>query len=111
MRISFFRKMETDSAERSRGCLSLNSNRRVSSMENWKDRIMINPNISHGRPCIKGTRVWVSLIVDNFAAGSSEDEILKAYPSLTREDIHAALAFAAEMSRERYVDVPLERAK
>jgi len=80
-------------------------------MKNWKDRITINPNISHGRPCIKGTRVWVSLIVDNFAAGSSQDEILKAYPSLTREDIHAALAFAAEMSRERYVDLPLERAK
>lgn len=53
-------------------------------MKNWKNRITINPNISHGRPCIKGTRVWVSLIVDNFAAGSSEDEILKAYPSLTR---------------------------
>jgi len=46
-----------------------------------------------------------------FAAGSREDEILKAYPSLTKEDIHAALAFAAEMSRERYVDVPLEGAK
>ena len=80
-------------------------------MKNWKDRITINPSISHGRPCIKGTRVWVSLIVDNFAAGSSEDEILKAYPSLTKEDIHAALAFAAEMSRERYMDVPLEGAK
>jgi hypothetical protein len=53
----------------------------------------------------------VSLIVDNFAAGSSEDEILKAYRSLTREDIHAALAFAAEMSRERYVDLPLEKAE
>ena len=80
-------------------------------MKNWKDRITINPNIGHGRLCIKGPRVWVSLIVDNFAAGSSEDEILKAYPSLTREDIRAALAFAAEMSRERYVDVPLERTK
>jgi uncharacterized protein (DUF433 family) len=53
----------------------------------------------------------VSLIIDNFAAGSSKEEILKAYPSITREDIHAALAFAAEMSRERYVDLPLERAK
>jgi uncharacterized protein (DUF433 family) len=62
-------------------------------MENWKDRITINPSVNHGRPCIKGTRVWVS------------------YPSLTKEDIHAALAFAAEMSRERYVDVPLEGAK
>jgi len=47
------------------------------------------------------------LIVDNLAAGSSEAEILEAYPSLTKEDIRAALAFAAEMSRERYVDIPL----
>jgi uncharacterized protein (DUF433 family) len=53
----------------------------------------------------------VSLIIDNFAVGSSENEILKAYTSPTKEDIHAALAFAAEMSRERYVDIPLEGAK
>ena len=76
-------------------------------MENWKERISIEPNVCHGKPCIKGTRIWVSLIVDNLAAGSSEAEILKAYPSLTKEDIRAALAFAAEMSRERYVDIPL----
>jgi uncharacterized protein (DUF433 family) len=77
-------------------------------MENWKERISIDPNVCHGKPCIKGTRIWVSLIVDNLAAGSSEDEILKAYPSLSREDIRAALAFAAEMARERYVDIPLK---
>ncbi len=76
-------------------------------MEDWKERISINPNVCHGKPCIKGTRIWVSLIVDNLAAGSSESEILEAYPSLTKEDIRAALAFAAEMSRERYVDIPL----
>jgi uncharacterized protein (DUF433 family) len=77
-------------------------------MENWKERISINPKVCHGKPCIKGTRIWVSLIVDNLAAGSSEGEILEAYPSLTREDIRAALAYAAEMARERYVDIPLQ---
>ena len=76
-------------------------------MEDWKERISIDPNVCHGKPCIKGTRIWVSLIVDNLAAGSSESEILEAYPSLTKDDIRAALAFAAEMSRERYVDIPL----
>jgi len=50
------------------------------------------------------------LIVDNLAAGSTEEEILEAYPSLTEEDIRAALAYAAEMARERYVDIPLTRA-
>jgi uncharacterized protein (DUF433 family) len=78
-------------------------------VKNWKERISIDPNVCHGKPCIKGTRVWVSLIVDNLAAGASEDEILEAYPSLTKEDIQAALAFASEMSRERYVDIPLEK--
>ena len=77
-------------------------------MKDWKERISINPNICHGRPCIQGTRVWVSLIVDNLAAGASEQEIMEAYPSLTREDIHAALAYAAEMSRERFLNIPLE---
>jgi uncharacterized protein (DUF433 family) len=75
-------------------------------MDDWKERISINPKVCHGKPCIKGTRIWVSLIVDNLAAGSSEEEILEAYPSLKREDIRAALAFAAEMTRERYVDIP-----
>ncbi len=77
-------------------------------MEDWKERISINPKVCHGKPCIKGTRIWVSLIVDNLAAGSSEEEILEAYPSLSREDIRAALAYAAEMARERYVDIPLK---
>ncbi len=77
-------------------------------MEDWKERISIDPKVCHCKPCIKGTRIWVSLIVDNLAAGSSEEEILEAYPSLSREDIRAALAFAAEMARERYVDIPLK---
>ena len=77
-------------------------------MEDWKKRISIDPNVCHGKPCIKGTRIWVSLIVDNLAFGSTEDEILEAYPSLRRKDIGAALAYAAEMARERYVDIPLK---
>ena len=76
----------------------------------WRERISIKPTVCHGKPCIKGTRIWVSLIVDNLAAGSTEEEILEAYPSLSREDIRAALAYAAEMARERYVDIPLTRA-
>ena len=78
-------------------------------MKDWRERISIDPNICHGKPCIKGTRIWVSLIVDNLAAGSSETEILNAYPSLAKEDLKAALAYAAEMARERYVDIPLKQ--
>jgi len=78
-------------------------------VKDWRERISIDPNICHGKPCIKGTRIWVSLIVDNLASGSSEDEILEAYPSLTREDIKVALAYAAEMARERYVDIPMKQ--
>ena len=79
-------------------------------MKDWRDRISINPNVCHGKPCIKGTRIWVSLIVDNLAFGSGEEEVLEAYPSLTKEDISAALAYAAEMARERYVDIPIKQA-
>lgn len=82
---------------------------RAAKEKGWRERISINPNICHGKPCIKGTRIWVSLIVDNLASGSTEKEIIEAYPSLTKEDIKAALAYAAEMARERYVDIPIKR--
>jgi uncharacterized protein (DUF433 family) len=58
-------------------------------------RIKVDPNICHGKPCIAGTRIMVSVILDNLAADLSEDEILKEYPSLTTDDIKAALAYAA----------------
>lgn len=74
-------------------------------MVNWKDRITSDPKVCHGRPCIKGTRVWVSLIIENLSAGVSEEEILKAYPSITSEDIRAALAYAAELTKESYIAV------
>lgn len=66
-------------------------------------RISIDPKICFGKPCIRGTRIWVSLIVDNLAAGTSEKEILAAYPSLTKEDVAAALAYAAELTHDRYI--------
>lgn len=73
-------------------------------------RISVDPKICFGRPCIRGTRIWVSLIVDNLSEGISEEEILAAYPSLRREDIRAALAYAAEMTRERIIPVSTEMA-
>lgn len=79
-------------------------------MKDWRERITIDPNICHGKPCIKGTRIWVSLIVDNLADGVTEAEMLEAYPSLTKDDIKVALAYAAEMVRERYVDIPMKQA-
>lgn len=72
------------------------------------NRITINPEICFGKPCIKGTRIWVSLILDLLANGSSFEEILEDYPSLKREDILAAIAYGSEMSRERFIDIPLE---
>jgi uncharacterized protein (DUF433 family) len=70
------------------------------------NRISINPNVCFGKPCIKGTRIWVSLILDFLASGMSHEEVLKEYPGLTPLDIQACLAYGAEMSRERYVSIP-----
>lgn len=70
------------------------------------DRISIDPNVCFGKPCIKGTRIWVSLILDFMAAGETEGQILAAYPQLQPDDIRAALAYAAEITRERIVPVP-----
>jgi uncharacterized protein (DUF433 family) len=77
-------------------------------MDNWRERISVNAAVCHGRACIKGTRVLVSTIVDNVAAGTAHDQILRSYPALTRLDIEAALAYAAELVREGTVDLPLE---
>lgn len=72
------------------------------------ERISVNPNICFGKPCIRGTRIWVSLLLDFLASGSSIQEILEEYPQLVEEDIRAAIAYGAEMSRERYIEVALE---
>ena len=68
-------------------------------------RISVDPRICFGKPCIRGTRIWVSLLLDFLATDASIDEILEQYPQLKREDILAAIAYGAEMSRERFVDL------
>lgn len=71
-------------------------------------RISVDPRICFGKPCIRGHRVWVSLVLDLLAAGLSVEEVLDEYSQISREDVLACLAYGAEMSRERFVDVPLE---
>ena len=77
-------------------------------MENWRERISIDPSVCHGKACIHGTRIMVSVILDNIAAGVGEDAILASYPSLKPEDLAAALAYAAELAREGTISLPLE---
>lgn len=72
-------------------------------------RISIDPNVCFGRPVIRGTRIWVSLIVDNLAEGVPEAELLEAYPQLTTDDLRAALAYAAELTRERIIPCEVEQ--
>ena len=71
-------------------------------------RISVDPNVCFGKPVIRGTRIWVSLLLDFLASGMSVEEILEEYPQLSEEDIRAAIAYGAEMSRERFVEVPVE---
>jgi uncharacterized protein (DUF433 family) len=70
-------------------------------------RISIDPNICFGKPCIKGTRIWVSLILDFLAGGMTINEIRAEYPQLTVEDVRAAIAYGAEMARGRYVELQM----
>jgi len=77
-------------------------------MLEWQERISINPLVCHGKTCIRGTRIMVSVILDNLAAGLPLEELLQSYPSLHELDIQAALAYAAELAREGTADLPLE---
>jgi uncharacterized protein (DUF433 family) len=72
----------------------------------WRERITVDPAVCHGQSCIKGTRVMVAVVLDNLAAGVQTDEILRSYPSLKAEDVQAALAYAADLARERMVSLP-----
>jgi uncharacterized protein (DUF433 family) len=74
---------------------------------NWSERISVDPNICHGKACIRGTRVMVSVVLDNLAAGLGAAEIVRSYPSLQPDDVAAAIAYAAELARERIVPTPL----
>jgi uncharacterized protein (DUF433 family) len=73
------------------------------------ERTTVDPHICFGKPCVRGHCIWVSLVLDLFSAGLSVEEVLEEYPQLTREDVLACVAYGAEMSRERFVEVPLER--
>lgn len=69
-------------------------------------RISIDPAVCFGKPCIRGHRIWVSLVLDLLAGGQSVPEILDAYPGVEKADVLACIAYGAEMARERYVELP-----
>ena len=75
---------------------------------NWTERISVDPSVCHGKACIRGTRVMVSVVLDNLAAGLSPAEVVRSYPSLQLDDVAAAMAYAAELARERVVPTPVE---
>jgi len=73
---------------------------------NWQERISVKPDVCHGKVCIAGTRVMVTVILDNLAEGLTEAEILKSYPSLKPEDIRAAIYYASDLASGRVVTLP-----
>ncbi len=72
---------------------------------NWQQYITVDPRVCHGKACIRGTRIMVSVVLDNLAAGLTPGEILKSYPSLSIEGVRAAIAYAADLARERIVEL------
>jgi uncharacterized protein (DUF433 family) len=74
-------------------------------------RISIDPNVCFGKPCIRGHRIWVSLVLDFLASGATVPEILEDHPGLEEVDIRACIAYGAEMARERFVEIPLETSR
>ena len=73
---------------------------------NWREHITVDPQVCHGKACIRGTRVLVSVVLDNLAAGLSADEVTQSYPSVSAEAIRATLAYAADLAGERVVAIP-----
>ena len=69
---------------------------------NWRERIMVDPLVCNGKPCIRGTRVMVSVVLDNLAEGETHEEVAQVY-RITTEDVQAALGYAAELTRQRIV--------
>ena len=72
----------------------------------WRERITVDPVVCHGQACIKGTRIMAAVVLDNLAAGLDTDEIVRSYPPLTADDVRAAMAYAADLARERMVPLP-----
>lgn len=73
---------------------------------NWQPYITVDPQICHGQACVTGTRISVSVVLDNLAAGIPEAEIISSYPRLTAEAIQACIAYAADLAREEVVGLP-----
>lgn len=73
---------------------------------NWQPHITVDPRICHGQACVTGTRIPVSVVLDNLAAGIPEPEIISSYPHLTTEAIQACIAYAADLAREEVVGLP-----
>jgi uncharacterized protein (DUF433 family) len=71
----------------------------------WREHISVDPAVCHGQACIRGTRILVSVVLDNLAAGETEETILRSYPTLSPDSIRAAIAYAADLSRERVIAV------
>ena len=72
----------------------------------WREHIAVDPMVCHGQACLRGTRIPASVVLDNLASGLSPAEVVKSYPSLTLEAVQAAVAYAAELARERVLAMP-----
>ena len=72
----------------------------------WSDYITVDPQVCHGKACIKGTRIMVSVVLDNLADGLTVDQVIANYPGLSAEAVRAAIAYAAELSHERILGLP-----
>lgn len=73
----------------------------------WQDRIVMNPQVCHGKPCIKGTRVMVSVILANLAEGEAVESIVAAY-HVAEDDIRATMLFAADMAEDQFISLERE---
>ena len=72
---------------------------------NWREHITVDPEVCHGRACITGTRVLVTTVLDNLAAGLDAEDIIGSYPSITQDSVQAAMRYAAELAKERVVSL------
>lgn len=72
-------------------------------MADWNQRITIDPKVCHGKPCVRGTRIMVSVILDNLADGLSPEAVVEEYPPLTLDDVRAAISYAAALTREEEI--------
>ena len=92
----------------SRGRVAQGSRRKIALMStDWRALVTVDPNVCHGQACVAGTRIPVSVVLDNLAAGVSESEIIASYPRLTHDAIQACIAYAADLAREEVLPFPV----